>query len=62
MTGICRVVLKRLRIDYNTQRSHTSLCGLAPAVFANLKYASQPASPELRSGSAQQALPQPNHE
>ncbi|WP_353014197.1 integrase core domain-containing protein [Ruegeria sp. SCP10] len=51
-----RKIIENWRIDYKTQRRHTSLGGLAPAVYANLNRAARPASPELRKGSAQQAL------
>ena len=51
-----RKIIENWRIDYNTQRPHTSLGGLAPAVYANLNRTTRPASPELRKGSAQQAL------
>ncbi|NNX19664.1 transposase [Roseobacter sp. HKCCD8979] len=51
-----RKTIENWRIDYNTQRPHTSLGGLAPAVYANLNRATRPASLELRKGSAQQAL------
>jgi len=51
-----RKIIENWRIDYNTQRPHTSLGGLAPAVYANLNRAARPASLELRKGSAQQAL------
>ena len=51
-----RRIIKNWRIDYNTERPHTSLGGLAPAVYANLNRATRPASLELRKGSAQQAL------
>ena len=51
-----RKIIEKWRIDYNTQRPHTSLGGLAPAVYANLNRAARPASLELRKGSAQQAL------
>lgn len=51
-----RKIIENWRIDYNTQRPHTSLGGLAPAVYANLNRATRPASLELRKGSAQQAL------
>lgn len=51
-----RKIIENWRIDYNTQRPHTSLGGLAPAVYANLNLATRPASLELRKGSAQQAL------
>ncbi len=51
-----RRIIETWRIDYNTERPHTSLGGLAPAVFANLNRAARPASLELRMGSAQQAL------
>jgi putative transposase len=51
-----RQIIETWRIDYNTERPHTSLGGLAPAVYANLNHATRPASLELRKGSAQQAL------
>nr|WP_254055688.1 IS3 family transposase [Ruegeria sp. EL01] len=51
-----RKIIETWRIDYNTERPHTSLGGLAPAVYANLNRATRPASLELRKGSAQQAL------
>lgn len=51
-----RKIIENWRIDYNTQRTHTLLGGLAPAVCANLNRATRPASLELRKGSAQQAL------
>ncbi len=50
-----RKIIENWRIDYNTQRPHTSLGGQAPAVYANLNRATRPASLELRKGSAQQA-------
>ena len=51
-----RKIVETWRINYNTQRPHTSLGGLAPAVYANLNRATRPASLELREGSVQQAL------
>jgi putative transposase len=56
-----RNALKAWRDDYNHERPHTSLGGLAPAVFANgykqhRAKRSRPASPELRKGSTQRAL------
>lgn len=51
-----RKIIENWRIDYNAERPHTSLGGLAPAVYANLNRAARPASLELRKGSAQQAL------
>lgn len=51
-----RKIIESWRIDYNTERPHTSLGGLAPAVYATLNRATRPASLELRKGSAQQAL------
>ncbi len=51
-----RRIIETWRIDYNTQRPHTSLGGLAPAVYSQLHRANRPASLELRKGSAQQAL------
>jgi putative transposase len=41
-------IIENWRIDYNTQRPHTSLGGLAPAVYANLNRDTRPASLELR--------------
>ena len=51
-----RKIIENWRIDYNTQRPHTSLGGLAPAVYANRNRTTWPASLELRKRSAQQAL------
>lgn len=51
-----RKIIENWRIDYNTERPHRSVGGLAPAVFANLNRSTRPASPELRKSSAQQAL------
>ena len=51
-----RKIIENWRIDYNTERPHTSLGGLTPAVYANLNRATRPASLELRKGSTQQAL------
>ena len=51
-----RKIIENWRIDYNTERPHTSLGGLAPAVYANLNRSARPASLELSKRSAQQAL------
>lgn len=51
-----RNIIEAWRTDYNTARPHTSLGGLAPAVFARRARSPRPASPELRNGSAQRAL------
>ena len=51
-----RKIIENWRIDYNTQRPHTLLGGLAPAVYANINRATLPAPLELHKGSAQQAL------
>lgn len=51
-----RCLIEEWRIDYNTTRPHTSLGGLAPAVYAKRNHLNRPASLELRKGSAQQAL------
>ncbi len=51
-----RKIIGDWRIDYHTERPHTSLGGLAPVVYANLNRAARPASLELRKGSAQQVL------
>lgn len=51
-----RRIIENWRIDYNMHRPHTSLGGLAPAVYAQQNRTNRPASPELRNGSAQQAL------
>ncbi|MGV6804886.1 MAG: integrase core domain-containing protein [Ruegeria sp.] len=51
-----RRIIETRRIDDNTRRPHTSLGGLAPAVYAQLNRSNRPASLELREGSAQQAL------
>ena len=44
-----RSIIEAWRIDYNTVRPHTSLGGLAPAMFADQARRARPASPELRS-------------
>ena len=54
--ALARKIIESWRIDYNTERPHTSLGGLAPAIYANLNRAARPASLELRKGSARQAL------
>ena len=51
-----RGLIEDWRIDYNTTRPHTSLGGLAPAVYAKRRGCNRPASPELRNGSARQTL------
>jgi putative transposase len=55
-----RHIIENWRIDYNTQRPHTSLGGLAPAVYAQQNRNHRPASLELRNGSAQQVLTKPD--
>lgn len=52
-----RLLIEIWRKDYNTTRPHTSLGGLPPAIYRK-PFVSRPASPELRKGSAQQALTQ----
>ena len=51
-----RHIIEAWRIDYNTQRPHTSLGGMAPAAYAERTRSTRPASLELRQGSARQAL------
>jgi putative transposase len=51
-----RYIIENWRIDYNTQRPHTSLGGLAPVVYARHNRNHRPASLELLGGSAQRAL------
>ena len=56
-----RAVLAAWTSDDNKDRPHTSLGGLTPLTFAREQkrlrvQRSRPASPELRKGSAQQAL------
>ena len=51
-----RKIIENWRVDDNTQRPHTSIGGLAPAIYANLNCATRPASLELPNGSAEQAL------
>ena len=55
-----RSLIEDWRNDYNTQRPHTSLGGLAPTIYASRKHLHRPASLELRNGSAQQALTKPS--
>lgn len=54
--GEARSLIEDWRIDYNTQRPHTALGGLAPCVYAERNRHPQPGSPELRGGSAHRAL------
>lgn len=51
-----RSLVEEWRIDYNTQRPHTSLGGLPPVVYTTLNHRHRPASLERSKGSAQQAL------
>ncbi|ABI66751.1 hypothetical protein Mmar10_2459 [Maricaulis maris MCS10] len=58
-----RSLIEASRIDYNNCRSHTSLGGLAPAIYAAKTRHHRPGSPELRMGSAHRALnPKPKPE
>ena len=50
-----RRIIEAWRVDYNQARPHTSLGGLAPAVFARRARTPRPA-PDLPPGSAQRAL------
>lgn len=59
--GEARAALAAWTADYNQARPHTSLGGLAPAIYAQNQtnrpsQRSRPASLELRQGSAQRAL------
>jgi len=54
--GDARSLIEEWRIDYNTQRPHTALGGLAPCVYAERNRHPRPGSPELRGGSAHRAL------
>lgn len=51
-----RRIIETWRIDYNTQRPHTSLKGQTPIEFAQRLRSTRPASLELRNGSAQPVL------
>ena len=55
-----RSLIEAWRIDFNTCRPHTSLGGLAPAIYAQQTRKHRPGSPELRMGSAHRAL-NPEH-
>lgn len=58
-----RTLIEAWRIDYNTCRPHTSLGGLAPAIYAQQTRNRRPGSPELRISSAHRALnPEPKQE
>lgn len=58
-----RSLIETWRVDYNTCRPHTSLGGLAPAIYAQQTRNHRPGSPELRMGSAHRALnPEPKQE
>ena len=49
-------IIETWRIDYNTQRPHTSLNGLTPSIFAQTHRSTRPASLELCKGSAPPGL------
>lgn len=51
-----RSLIEAWRVDYNTCRPHTSLGGLAPAIYVQKTRNHRPGSPELRRGSAHRAL------
>lgn len=51
-----RRIIETRRIDYDTVRPHTSLGGLARAVFADNTKRARPGPPQLRKSSAQRAL------
>lgn len=51
-----RRIIETWRIDYNTDRPHTSLDGQTPTEFAQSLPSTRPASLELRKGSAQPVL------
>ena len=51
-----RGLIEAWRIDYNTQRPHTALGGLAPCVYAERTRHPRPGSLELRASSAHRAL------
>ena len=55
-----RTLIEAWRVDYNTCRPHTSLGGLAPAIYAQQTRKHRHGSPELRMGSAHRAL-KPEH-
>jgi len=58
-----RSLIEVWRVDYNTYRPHTSIGGLAPAIYAQQTRNRRPGSPELRMGSAHRALnPEPKQE
>ena len=50
-----RRIIEAWRIDYNTQRPHTSLGGLAPLIYAEQYRKHRPGSLELDDGSAHRA-------
>ncbi|MCC5981831.1 MAG: transposase, partial [Oceanicaulis sp.] len=51
-----RGLIEAWRIDYNTQRPHTALGGLAPRVYAERTRHPRPRTHELRASSAHRAL------
>ena len=51
-----RRIIEAWRIDYNTQRPHTSLGGLAPLIYAEQYRKHRPGSLELDDGSAHRAF------
>ena len=51
-----RDLIEAWRIDYNTERPHTALGGLAPCVYAEPTRHPRPGSLELRASSAHRAL------
>ncbi len=51
-----RHIIETWRIDYNTERPHTSLGGMTPMTYAQSKQSNRPATLELRKCTAPQAL------
>ena len=52
-----RQIIEAWRVDFNLNRPHTALGGLAPSQFIQKYHPRRPAAPGLRKGSAARALP-----